>query len=179
MFKKRKRKRFGNIGKDDIEEVIANIEGFDFTELEIEEVGKAIAPALERREHWITFGPVSCCGINRFKCKVEKLGDEKLYPVCYIDMEFSITGQTTNCIVELNPFGCEEVRGDKVYATASNVVSEAFKEFMHKKFGDVYAEANNSYWNNVKESGVEEILNKATKEIQEITDDCNQNLMSL
>ena len=156
-----------------------NIEGFDFTEFEIDEIADAIATALERREYWMTFGPVSCCGVNRFKCKVEELGDKKLYPVCYIDMEVSITGQTTNCIIELNPFGCEEVRGDKVYATVSNVVTIVFRKFMREKFGNVYVEANNNYWNNVKESGVEEVLNKATKEIQEITDDCNQNLISL
>ena len=94
-------------------------------------------------------------------------------------MEVSITGETTNCIVELNPFGCEEVRGDKVYATASNVVTRAFRKFMREKFGNVYVEANNNFWNEVKENGVEEVLNKATKEIQEITDDCNENLLRL
>lgn len=162
-----------------IVEAKKNIKDFDFTEFEVEEIADAIAVALERREHWLTFGPVSCCGVSRFKCKVEELGDKKLYPVCYIDMEVSITGQTTNCIVELNPFGCEEVRGDKVYATVSNVVTRAFRKFMREKFGNVYVEANNNFWNEVKENGVEEVLNKATKEIQEITDGCNENLISL
>ena len=131
--------------EDDIAEAKQNLEGFDFTELDIEEITEAISPALTERDNWITFGPVSYCGVNRFKCKIETLGDGNMYPVCIIEISMYIPGQRALVFVELNPFECEEVRGDYVYSKAIAKVNKVFRKFMQEKFGKAYVEANNNY----------------------------------
>lgn len=165
--------------EDEIEEVIANIEGFDFTELDIEEIGEAIKPALMERDNWLDFGRVEYISTGRFQTKIKELNDKNLYPTLLVEITVSLTGHFGQVYVELNPFECEDVRGSYIYARAIDKVSRAFKKFMKEKFGKAYVEANNNYWCAVKQNGVENVLNEATQQINKLNDEYNENVISL
>lgn len=157
---------------------LKNVEGFNFTKMEIEKFFEVLKPAFLKRENWETFGPVSACdGVNRSMVCVQKLDDGKKYPVVYLEILISSCGVPDKVILEINPFGCEDARGGCARVELRKNLSKAFRNFMAENFGDVYINANNDYWTTVKEDEIENALLAAKERIKLVNKECVENLI--
>lgn len=166
--------------EEDILLALKNIEGFDFTYLQVEDVFEMLKPVFLKRENWETYGPVSACdGVNRSMVCVQKLDDGKKYPVLYMEILVSSCGVPDKVILEINPFGCEDARGGFARVELRKNLSKEFRNFMAKDFGEFYACKNNEYFTTIKEEEVETALLDAKERIKAANKECNENIMEI
>ena len=133
-----------------LEHELEYIKDFDFTQLEDAEIFNAIKPELELKSNWDSFGPVHTELLST-SVSMDVLEDGKVYPAIRFFVSVSHDGVKGGGMVYIDPFRCYRIDDHYAYErTAKKNVSKALRNFYMDKFGEIYKEKCNEYFETVK-----------------------------
>lgn len=164
------------IKKKILECELEDIKDFDFTQLEDTEIFNAIKSSLELGVNWDSFGPVSTRLLST-TVHMDMLEDGKVYPAIRFFVSVNHDGITGGGMVYVDPFRCFRVDDHCAYERiAKKNVSKALRDFYIEKFGEIYKEKCNEYFETVKQLKIKRAQAEAGEKIKQAEEEFEENI---